>query len=70
MMNMIVRDFFFYFFIFFLLFISLLTALIAESSHVLTGIYCLSEKRPRPNLKDFQYQILAFLCKLVNLILG
>ena len=36
---------------------SLLTALIVKNSHILAGIYFIFlKKRPRPNLKGFQYQ--------------
>ena len=43
---------------FFLLFMSLLTAHIVNNSHILAGIYFIFlKKRPRPNLKVFQYQI-------------
>ena len=36
---------------------SLLTAPIVKNSHILTAIYFIFlKKRPRPKLKDFQYQ--------------
>ena len=42
---------------FLLLLMSLLTALIVKNSHVLAGLYYIFlEKRPKPNLKGFQYQ--------------
>ena len=35
-----------------------LTALIVKNNHILDGIYFIFlKKRPRQNLKDFQYQI-------------
>ena len=38
-------------------FLCLLTALIVKNSHILIGIYFIFlKKRPRPNLKGFQYQ--------------
>ena len=65
----------------------LLTAFIVENSHILAGNhFILLKKDPRPNLKDFQYQIwrlvkrsgssyqvrqiLPLSCKLVALTLG
>ena len=43
---------------FLLLFMSLLTALIVKNSHILAGIYVIFlKRRPRPNLKGFQYQL-------------
>ena len=43
---------------FLLPFMSLLTALIVKTSLILAGIYFIFlKKRPRPNLKGFQYQI-------------
>ena len=65
---------------------SLLTNLITENTHILSRIYFIFlKRRPRPNLKVFQYQIwtlskdwersnqvrplLAILCQLVSLIL-
>ena len=43
---------------FLLLFISLLTALTIKNSHIVAGIYFIFlNKLPRPNLKDFQYQM-------------
>ena len=41
-----------------LIFMSLLTALIVKNSHILAGIYfAFLKKRPRLNLKGFQYQL-------------
>ena len=43
---------------FLLLFMSLLTDQIAKNSHIFDRIYFIFlKKRPRPNLKVFQYQI-------------
>ena len=71
---------------FFLIFEFLLTALIVKTSPTGWNLLYLSKKRPRPNLKGFQYQIwnsvkrsessyqvrqiLAIFLKLVAQILG
>ena len=50
---------------FLLLFTSVLTAIIAKSSHILAGNFIIFLKKlPRRNLKDFQYQIWASMQRL------